>query len=356
MEREPPSSRPRTLTPIRCSSHLTDLERHPAHESTQIFETSLTVRIAGRAPPWQPLAAVRGTFDTLVRVALAAGVLACNKERAPAGDSPASTTASGATIGTGTGCGRPAAATGLLRLTANIGGKTRSYELMVPSSYDPSKPLALSFVYHGAGGTPETAKAFGLQDASGAKDASIFVFPQGIEFQNFGVGWDDSCEGHDVALFDEMLRSIQASYCVDPKRVFVAGFSWGCDHAAALACCRGEKVRAIAAGSCADEFKDKSDYRTYVNLPCPAKTSTGIRFTHDANGDTGYPGPLFATTSALFRFINGCTSSEGPVEPKPCKSFAGCTNPFVECAYSGLGHALPGGWSTETWAFFSTFR
>jgi len=288
---------------------------------------------------------VRRTFDTLPRVALALALLGCNK----------GTTIEAAT-GTGSGCGRPAPATGAVRLTAKVDGKTRSYELLVPSSYDPSKPLALSFVYHGAGGTPETAKAFGLQDAAGAKDASIFVFPQGIAFQNNGVGWDDSCGGYDVVLFDEMLRAIQATYCVDPKRVFVAGFSWGCDHAAALACCRGDKVRAIAAGSCVDEFNDKSDYRTYVNLPCPAKASPGIRFTHDVNGDPGYPGPLFATTSALFRSFNGCATTAAPVDPSPCKSFTGCTSPLVECAYSGLGHALPPGWNAETWAFFSTFR
>jgi polyhydroxybutyrate depolymerase len=278
--------------------------------------------------------------------------LGCNKERAPNGDSTPRT----ATVN-GDGCGHPAQPTGDLHLTAKDGkGKTRDYELLVPSTYDPAKPLALSFVYHGAGGKAESAKAFGLQDAPGAKDTSIFVFPQGIEFQNFGVGWDDSCGGYDVALFDRMLSSIESSYCIDKKRVFVAGFSWGCDHATALACCRGEKIRAIAAGSCADEFSNTSDYKTYVNLPCLAKASVGIRFTHDANGDTGYPGPLFATTSSLYRFINGCASSAASIDPSPCKSFAGCTSPFIECPYSGLGHALPSGWSVDTWAFFSTFR
>jgi poly(3-hydroxybutyrate) depolymerase len=311
---------------------------------------------------------VRGVLDKSPRIASAIAIaiagdiqLGCNREPAPSKDSAPRATAEGTAGGTpaanGTGCGRRPPSTGNLHLTAKDGkGKTRDYELLVPSSYDPSKPLALSFVYHGAGGNPQSAKAFGLQDAPGAKDASIFVFPQGIEFQTFGVGWDDSCGGYDVALFDQMLSSIESNYCIDTKRVFVAGFSWGCDHATALACCRGEKVRAIAAGSCADEFSDKSDYHTYVNLPCPAKVSAGIRFTHDANGDTGYPGPLFATTSALYRSINGCTSEAAPSDPSPCRSFAGCASPFVECAYSGLGHALPSGWSADSWAFFSTFR
>jgi polyhydroxybutyrate depolymerase len=329
-------------------------------------DRALSVRVAGRGRPWQPPAAVHGVLDRSTRnafaFAFAGGIqLGCNKEpassREEAPRATAEGTASSKGSGSSTACGRQPPATGTVRLKAKDGkGKTRDYELLVPSSYDPSKPLALSFVYHGAGGTPESAKAFGLQDAPGAKEASIFVYPRGIEFQNFGVGWDDSCGGYDVALFDQMLSSIESNYCIDTKRVFVAGFSWGCDHATALACCRGEKVRAIAAGSCVDEYNDKSDYHTYVNLPCPAKASSGIRFTHDVNGDTGYPGPLFAMTSALYRSFNGCTNRAAPIDPSPCKSFAGCASPFIECAYSGLGHALPGSWSADSWAFFSTFR
>jgi hypothetical protein len=298
---------------------------------------------------------VRGSFlkspgVVFAMAALFGAELGCNKEHGANGDaSPRTTTEA-------SGCGRAGQATGDLALTAKDGkGKTRDYELLVPSSYDPSKPLALSFVYHGAGGKAENAKGFGLQDAPGARDASLFVFPQGIEFQNFGVGWDDACGGYDVALFDQMLSSIKSTYCIDPKRVFVAGFSWGCDHATALACCRGDKIRAIAAGSCADEFTDKADYKTYANFPCPSKAPTGIRFTHQANGDTGYPPPLFATTSGLYRSINGCTSTGAQVDGA-CKSFAGCTSPFIECVYPGIGHALPSGWSTDSWVFFSTFR
>lgn len=306
---------------------------------------------------------MRFISEKSLRIFLVTGVFGsvqfgCNKERSSNGDPVSQPVAETATPGASiTGCGRTGQPTGNLALTAKDGkGKKRDYELLVPSTYDPSKPLAVTFVYHGAGGKAENAKAFGLQDVPGARDASLFVFPQGIEFQNFGIGWDDSCGGYDIALFDQILSSIESSYCIDTKRIFAAGFSWGCDHATALACCRGDKIRAIAAGSCADEFSNHSDYKTYVNLPCPAKAKVGIRFTHDANGDTGYPNPLFATTSSLYQFINGCSGTSAPIEPNPCKSFAGCSSPYIECPYSGLGHALPSGWSADTWAFFSTFH
>ncbi len=255
------------------------------------------------------------------------------------------------------GCGSAGAPTGDLHLHALDGkGVTRDYEMLVPASYDPMTPLALTFVYHGAGGDESSAKAFGIQNAAGASAASIFVFPRGIPFQNFGVGWDDACGGYDMVFFDAMVASIESTYCIDASRVFVAGFSWGGDQTTALTCCRGDKLRAVAPASCTDEFGNGADYTTYSNLPCPVANHAAIRFTHDKNGDPAYPNPLFASTSALFRSFAGCMQSSTATSPSPCVAFDGCTTPYVECPYDGLGHALPGGYGDETWAFFESFH
>ena len=42
------------------------------------------------------------------------------------------------------------------------------------------------------------------------------------------------------------IADVQANYCVDKSRVFVAGFSWGADMTHALACCRGNQIKGIA--------------------------------------------------------------------------------------------------------------
>ena len=88
-------------------------------------------------------------------------------------------------------------------------------------------PLPLSFVYHGVGATETVAKSSGLQDAPGAAASGIFVYPQGIPFQTYGVGWDDTCAGYDMVFLDRMVAALEARYCIDTKRIFVAGFSWG---------------------------------------------------------------------------------------------------------------------------------
>ncbi len=256
------------------------------------------------------------------------------------------------------GCNVLGMPTGDLHLHANDGnGTQRDYEMLVPSTYDPSKPLALSIVYHGAGNTSAGAKAFGLQNAPGASDAGIFLFPQGIAFQTYGVGWDDTCNGYDMPFFDAMVAYVEAHYCIDESRLFVAGFSWGGDQVTALACCRGNQIRAIGAASCTDEYSSSTDYTTYDNLPCPVKNHAAIRFTHDAsNGDSEYAVPLFATTSSLYRSFNGCQSASTVATPSPCKAFSGCAQAYVECPYTALGHALPSGWGDDTWAFFEAFH
>lgn len=253
------------------------------------------------------------------------------------------------------GCGRPAPQSGDFHLRAIDGaGASRDYEVLVPPRYDPATPLALTFVFHGAGGTEATAKALGLQRVEDARASTLFVFPQGAPFERQGVGWNDTCAGYDIVFFDRMLQRLESDFCVDPARVFAAGFSWGCDQVTALMCCRGSRIRAVAAASCSDDFRDPADFRTYVNFPCPEAGSTAIRFTHDANGDSGYTAREFETTRALYRALDRCSTDSTPTPPAPCESFVGCAQPFIECAYPGLGHSVPPTWAADTWSFFST--
>ncbi len=237
----------------------------------------------------------------------------------------------------------------------------------MPPDYDASRPYALTFVFHGSAGNSSVSYSWGLQRAAGASASAIFVFPDGIPYKHFGVGWDDTAAGYDLPFFDNMLKALEDGYCIDPSRVFVAGFSWGGDFAIALACERGDRIRAVAANSTDDEFKDTADYRTYQNLPCPARKHPAVRFQHAEDGDAAYPPPDFATTSKLFQYLNACkgaapagTAPAGratPVQPgKPagaCIAYTGCSSEYIECTFDRrIGHNLPPHWAEETWAFF----
>jgi poly(3-hydroxybutyrate) depolymerase len=278
------------------------------------------------------------------------------KDSGAGGDAATGGTAdSGMSGGKSAGCGLAPPQTGVFQLQTTDGaGTSRVYEVIVPANYDPATPLGVAFVYHGAGGSADGAASFGLQSAPDAAASAIFVFPQGIAFQSYGVGWDDTCSGYDMVFFDNMLAYLESHYCVDPSRVFAAGFSWGCDHVTALMCCRGDRIRAIGAASCSDEFADTSDYRTYQNLPCPSTGSTAVRFTHDVASDGAFTAQEFATTSQLYRALDSCTTSSSATAS--CTSYAGCAQPVVDCAYPNLGHALPATWASDTWAFFTSLR
>ncbi len=263
-------------------------------------------------------------------------------------DRPAHATSDAGTAG----CGRAPGAAGDFHVQTTDGtGAARDYEVIVPSPL-PTTPLALTFVYHGAGGTEAVAKGFGLQSAPGAAASSIFVFPQGVS-QGGTVGWNDACGAADMAFFDNMLAYLEANYCVDPTRVFAAGFSWGCDFVTGLTCCRGDRIHAVGAASCSDDFSNPASYLTYINQPCPASGHTAIRFTVDPNGDSAYSAQQFQTTNNLYRSFNSCSSSATTTTSSACVSYGGCKNPYLECTYPGLGHALPPGWASDTWSFFA---
>jgi poly(3-hydroxybutyrate) depolymerase len=279
-----------------------------------------------------------------------------------AGNSAAATAA---VVTTTAGCGKLAAHTGLFNLNTTDGmGTIRTFEVQVPADYSPTKAYALTFVFHGAGGNSAQSYSWGLQNVSGASEASIFVFPDGIAFKTYGVGWDDRTHGYDLPFFDNMVKNIETSYCINSARVFAAGFSWGGDFVTALTCNRGNVLRAVAINSSTDEYNDNTNYLTYQDLPCATTIHSPARFEHAIGGDGAYPSPDFATTSKLLQSFNACSATcaspttivASSTTAMTCVSYNGCGKELIECSFAAsIGHALPPNWAADTWAFFQTF-
>jgi poly(3-hydroxybutyrate) depolymerase len=254
------------------------------------------------------------------------------------------------------GCGTASPQTGTFNLTTTDGSESRQYLVQVPADYSSSKSYALTFVYHGLNGNSSVSQAFGLQNATGASEASIFVFPN-----SRGSGWDDSHAGIDMKYFDNMLAAVKATYCIDSNRVFAAGFSWGGDFVTALSLTRGNVLRAVAVNSATDEFRNYSDYTSHIDYAFQTTTHPAVRFGHAIGGDVFYGAPLFATTSTLFQHENSCsatsTSYPSSFSQQTCKTFDNCSNQVIECPFdASLGHILPPNWPADTWAFFASFH
>ncbi|MFF2455054.1 alpha/beta hydrolase family esterase [Isoptericola sp. NPDC058082] len=135
----------------------------------------------------------------------------------------------------------PAGAVGAL----DVAG--RPVEVHVPDGYDAADPAPLLVVLHGYGSDAARVDArLGLRDEALARGV-LYALPEGTEGPDGRRFWNatDACCGVDRAGVDDsaylaqVIRTLVATYAVDPDRVAVVGYSNGgfmayrtaCDHA-----------------------------------------------------------------------------------------------------------------------------
>ncbi len=262
---------------------------------------------------------------------------------------------------TSAGCGTDPTLTSGSR-TIQSAGQNRSYILRIPDDYDNTHPYRLVFAYHWRGGTMQDVDGGGSSGAAWsyyglreqADDSTIFVAPQGI-----GNGWPNS-NGQDLAFTDDMLELIQDDLCVDKRRIFALGFSYGGGMSYALACARPDVFRAVAiySGGVLSGCEGGTQPVAYLGIHGLGDGTLNISGGRDMRD----------------RFVdnNGCTA-QNPPEPDPgslthtCTTYQGCMDgyPVEWCAFDG-GHTpgmVDGGgddgartWTKgEVWEFFSQF-
>jgi poly(3-hydroxybutyrate) depolymerase len=260
-----------------------------------------------------------------------------------------------------TGCGQdPTLTSG--EHTIQTGGQNRSYILSIPNGYDNNRPYRLVFAYHWRGGTMQDVDGggtsgdawsyYGLREQ--ADDSTIFVAPQGID-----NGWANS-GGQDLTFTDDMLALIEGDLCVDTRRIFALGFSYGGGMSYALACARPDVFRAVAV------------YSGGVLSGCEGGTEPVAYLGIHGIGDGTLNISGGRSMRDKFVMNNGCTPQDPP-EPSAgslthtCTAYQGCTEgyPVEWCAFDG-GHTpgmVDGGgddgartWTkAEVWQFFTQF-
>lgn len=117
------------------------------------------------------------------------------------------------------GCGKAAPST----------ADQQAYLLTVPSGYVTHDPTPLVIAFHGRTNSNEQVRSYYRFDREMTN--MIIAYPAGDQ---------------DVALFDTIVEEIASRYCIDMDRIFVAGHSLGGWMANAVACERGDVVRASA--------------------------------------------------------------------------------------------------------------
>ena len=216
-----------------------------------------------------------------------------------------------------------------------LGPSLRGGSFFVPDS-SPGSPLPVVFAFHGAGATGASARA--LFDLEAAADGgAIFVYPDAAR----GT-WDIGPRSIDALRVDTAIRRLSETTCIDPDRIYIAGFSAGAVFTLYLGCNVPGRFRGMA--SVAGEDLGRFDTR------CCTGSISGI-FIHGTADDTiRLSAGQLARSRTLGR--DACQFSPLP-DDENCQSYA-CPAPYAveACEWPG-GHAVPPWAGEEIWRFFS---
>jgi polyhydroxybutyrate depolymerase len=242
------------------------------------------------------------------------------------------------------GCGKTDSETGVFPdETIEVAGESRSYVLSVPAEYDAAQPYPLVFAWHGLGGNgAQSRQYFRIESAS--KGGGIFVYPDGLPNDEGKNGWDLSPDGIDVALFDALIEKVSAAYCVDSKRIFSTGHSFGGFFTERLGCSRGNVLRGIAPVAGGPPFGGMTNCAT----PVAAWIAHG---SNDMTVDfeTGESG------RDLWLEANGCGDTSMATSPEPCVAYEGCEQPVHWCVHE-QDHNWPMFAGAGIWSFFASLN
>jgi polyhydroxybutyrate depolymerase len=135
--------------------------------------------------------------------------------------------------------------------TLDFGGRTRTFVVHVPPSYDPSMPTPLVFNFHGYRMSPKLEEWLTSMSATADAAGFVLVYPEGTGSPlgfNAGGCCGDAKDDHvdDVGFTRAMLDRLEADLCVDPQRVFATGMSNGGFMSHRLACEMSDRIAAVA--------------------------------------------------------------------------------------------------------------
>ena len=187
---------------------------------------------------------------TLIVALVAAG---CSSASSHATNLPApSTTAS--TIGTTTAttttpprCNRPHAP-GQFTQSFSFQGAPRTYQLYVPRVYTGTQNVPVVFNFHGYGSNAVQQMVYGNFKPEADRDDFLIVAPDGQDpaARHFNLTNEPGLQ-NDVLMVGSLLDHIEATLCVDTRRVYSTGMSDGGAMTSVLACVAFNRFAAFAA-------------------------------------------------------------------------------------------------------------
>jgi predicted esterase len=134
------------------------------------------------------------------------------------------------------------------KVNLTIQGKATEYILTIPTDYknDATKPYPLAVAF-----APRTRTEYDCMNgdcagiASEGRNTAVIVFAKQI-----GLGWELIGERDiNLEVFKTILSQVEATYCVDLKRIYTVGLSSGADFSMYVGCWMGDQLRSVASVS-----------------------------------------------------------------------------------------------------------
>lgn len=235
--------------------------------------------------------------------------------------------------------------------TMEHNGATRYYLLDVPANADKDTPLALVFGLHGYDmNNVAVIDLFNFTSRSNGK--AITVLPQGEGPPPGDVShWGDRvllstwmAGETNYTYIRNLMLDIQDRFCVDPSRVFIAGFSMGGFFTNSLACAHPEWFRGFSPiagggpGSCSNAA---------AKPPIMIHHGTADDIVEFKSGEG----------SRDFWVENNECSQMTTSSFMDCQSYSGCaTNSPVIWCVGNYNHTITSTTSANIWSFFDGLK
>jgi polyhydroxybutyrate depolymerase len=228
------------------------------------------------------------------------------------------------------------------KATLQLGGRSRSYGVYVPSSVKPGAAVPLIFDFHGHGGSSTQEESSSGWKKKADQIGFIMVYPDGVD-SSWNVG---SCCGlamsenvDDVGFTRAMIEAVSQAACIDAKRIYATGMSNGAGFTHRLACEAADVIAAITAAS-ADLVTDPcTPARPISELSIRGLSDTLVAYQGGKTGSTGWYSPGAKGTLDLWKKIDQCTGSEA-TSGQYCESYTSCAAgvEIILCSLPNTGH------------------
>ncbi len=207
--------------------------------------------------------------------------------------------------------------------TIAVDGLTRTFVVRVASTHDGRTAAPVVFAFHPFGMNAQYMQT--RVPLLRAWPDAIAVYPEAIGDARAARAWQSTPAdqgNRDLLFFDAMLDWLEASACIDRRRVFVLGYSNGAQFASLVACERRSAIAGVASAA--------------GRLPCAPAAPTPVIISHGLQDRTiAYARAVEA--SLAWANQNRCSAP-------PAAGVAGCVAgdgcaaaPIVLCTYAG-GH------------------